>query len=106
MIDKKKLAEAIAYEYGTDEELTMAEIEAQPEEIGLMYTTYDDEEGNERILEVFIDLINMTTSVYSDGKLAYTEPFTEDDYRDITGEFGPNWYDEWYSYFLNILSSR
>lgn len=68
MIDKKELARALAQEYLGDEEQCLQDILEDPEHVGLLYTTFDGEDG-EHDIQIELDLIGMLTHVYVDGEL-------------------------------------
>ena len=102
MIDMKELASALAYEYLGDEEQYLQDILEDPKHVGLLYTTFDGEE-HEHDIQIELDLIGMLTHVYVDGELAYTEPFTEEDYESIVDD--SDWFNVWYSYMLDRVAT-
>lgn len=77
-------------EYGyCDEEIEVAKIKSNPHYVGLVYTTFDDDEVDEdgdvieHELQVSVNLCDMKWLVFCDNVLVYTEDLDGDELLDL-----------------------
>lgn len=95
-----KVAEYLANEFDEDYDEQLAEIKARPDDVGLLYTTFDeydehDEYVGEHDIQISADLCRLMYVVYVDAVKIHEEAICEDDYDWLN-------FDSLYEYFIDI----
>lgn len=95
-----KIAEYISDEFNEDYDEQVASIKANPSDVGLLYTTFDEYDENDEYVEehdiqICADLCRLVYVVYVDAVKIHEETICEDDY---------DWLDfqSLYDYFVDI----
>ena len=95
-----RIVQYLSDEFNQDFNDEFFDLMKKPDDVGLMYTTFDEFDENDELVagheyQISLDLISMTFKVYTDNVFVHHEPFGDDDLRDFD-------FDSLYNRFLDI----